>query len=329
MKLFFIIIALIALGVVAAFSASLLVRVSSGQGFGGSSPPSELEILVTTTSLPAMSVVNSSHITKDKVPSADLPAGYLTSPVQAIGRVLAMPLVEGQILTQSCFVTEGTAAQLAAALPEGMRAFTVTLARQSISGGFLYPGCVVDIVATFRLPGREVGEAVATTLLEGIQVLAVRDLSVVAMQTNETERGPARGVPAASASRQELTVTLMVDSGQAEALQLAVEYGKISVAMRNPLDKRPVDSDTTVLSQGTLAKLGSALEPRVAARMAQMAGQPFDPNDPNALIFAPANKANAPAKKPSWLITVIRGQEVEEKQMETPGGGGAEANTKK
>jgi len=325
MRLALIIIILIFLGIAAAFFASMLIRVAREQGLIGSNLVPEEDIVVAAQSLPAMSVVTSSHLRKEKVPKAKLSQGYLSSLVQAIGRVLAVPVVEGQILTQSCFVTEGTAAQLAAVLPEGMRAFTVTLSRQSVSGGFLYPGCVVDVLASFRLAGREAGEAVSTTLLQEIEVLAVKDLSVVSMEQDEMEKGSVKGPY--TGRQQELTVTLMVDSRQAEALQLAVEYGKISLAMRNPLDKRPVDMDATVLSQGQLAKLGYALEPQVAAALA---AQPLDPNNltapnvgsDNTKAVTSADKeaqASPPNKRPSWLVTVIRGQKVQEQQMDIHG----------
>ena len=55
----------------------------------------------------------------------------------------------------------------------------------------------------------------------------------------------------------------MVDSKQAEALQLATDNGSISLAIRNPLDKKMVDMEATVLSQGRLANLGAVLTPAV------------------------------------------------------------------
>jgi pilus assembly protein CpaB len=334
MRLVLIIIVLIFLGVVAAFSASLLVRFTRGQGLVSGNPASaQVDIVVAKGSLPAMSVVTSSNISKEKHAKEKLPEGYLSSPVEAIGRVLGIAVVEGQILTASCFVTEGSSAQLAAALPPGMRAVAVTLSSGAVTGGLLYPGCVIDILASFRLASREGGEAVSTTLLQGIQVLAVRDVTIVSKDRGDAEKKTPLG-PVASPSSGSVTVTLMVDSKQAEALQLAVDFGKISVVMRNPLDRRAVDMDATVLRQGQLARLGTALEPQVAAALTQAPLPAVDPNDPNALKAVPGvntgAKGSAPAKKPSWLVTIIRGQKVQEQQMDIAGTGGAtEADTKK
>ena len=149
------IIVLVVLGVLAALFASILVSASRTQSSTRMNSSSDAEVVLVTKSLPAMSVLTSFFVTKDAASKNKLPEGYLSSPVQAIGRVLAVPVVEGQVLTESCFVTEGTGAQLAAALPEGMRAVSVTLSRQSVTGGLLYPGCVVDVLASFRLPSSE------------------------------------------------------------------------------------------------------------------------------------------------------------------------------
>jgi len=332
MRLVLIIVVLIFLGLAAAFSASLLVRFTRGQGLPGANSASEVDIVIAKQALPAMSVVTSANISKEKHAKEKLPEGYLSSAVEAIGKVLGVAVVEGQILTESCFVAEGTSAQLAAALPPGMRAFALTLTSGAVSGGLLDPGCVVDIIAAFRLSGREVGEAVSTTLLQGIQVLAVRDVTVVSAERADAEKKTPLG-PTASRSSGSVTVTLMVDSKQAEALQLAVDYGKITLIMRNPLDKRAVDIDATVLSQGQLARLGTALEPQVAAAMTQAplpAAHPVDPNDPNAVKADKPAQPSAPAKKPSWLVTIIRGQKVSEQEMDTSGTGGrTETKTRK
>jgi Flp pilus assembly protein CpaB len=99
----------------------------------------------------------------------------------------------------------------------------------------------------------------------------------------------------------------MVDSKQAEALQLAVTYGRISLAMRNPLDKSPIDSEATLLSQGRLAKLGSALNPTdltAEGEKDQIIGEP------------PETKEVLPQEKPSWSMTVIRGTDVKEQDLD-------------
>jgi pilus assembly protein CpaB len=258
------VIALIILGVLAAVSASILVSTlrTESSGSADKATPSDVEVALAKRSLPAMSVITSDHVVKRTAPRDKLPEGQPSSPAQAIGRVLAVPVVEGQVLTESCFVTEGTGALVAAALPYGMRAVSVSLSNRSLSGGLLYPGCVVDVLASFKLRSsdRVRGQGISTTLLRGIQVLAVEEDSIVSRKEDKVEKGFG-----GRATSRRVAVTLMVDPRQAEALQLASENGSISLAMRNPLDKGPVDIDATVLSQGRLANLGSLLTPAVFA----------------------------------------------------------------
>ncbi len=309
------IVLLLVLGLLAAGLATILVNALRADELRKKIPD---EILIAKTSLPAMSVISADHITTQKSPKGNLPAGYLYSPVQAIGRVLAKQIVEGQTLTESCFITSGDEAQFAAALPPGMRAISVMLPKDSVKGGVLYPGCSVDVLAAFTLSAsfRSKGEAIATTLLHNIRVLAVGDETIVTKKT-KLDRVPDSAAQSAS---NVVTVTLEVDPKQAEALQLAMKYGSVSLALRNPLDKTPLEIGGTVLSEGQLAKLGSLMDTTVS-------GKNVDPNS-LAAIFG-AIDINSPQRgasnilesqrQPRWVITVIRGAEVKEQEIPLDG----------
>jgi pilus assembly protein CpaB len=328
---------------VAAVSASILVNVlrADPPGSAEKSSSSDIEVAMAKTSLPAMSVITSDYVVEHTASKDKLPEGQLCTPAQAIGRVLAVPVVKGQVLTEACFVTQGTGAQLAAALPYGMRAVSLTLSGKSLTGGLLYPGCVVDVLAAFKLSStqRSKGEGLSTTLLRGVQVLAVEGKSVISKRDDKAEKrlGGTRGV------NSRITVTLMVDPRQAEALQLAAENGSISLAMRNPLDRSRVPVDATVLSQGRLARLGSMLTPAV---FAAQTGGAF-PEEQSAVSYSLTDKSkgekikipgreNTTEKReflesmfmgeeeyaeklsPNWGVTVIRGREVEQEEFDIP-----------
>ena len=55
-------------------------------------------------------------------------------------------------------------------------------------------------------------------------------------------------------------VTLMVDPSQAESLQLAMTYGQLRLALRNPLDKTAAGSDGVLMSD-----LSDEIAKRIAA----------------------------------------------------------------
>lgn len=321
---------LILMGLVAAASTAILVKTLRGGSDEGSVPSDT--VVLAAKSLPAMTVITSDYVTESTVERDELPEEYLSSSVKAVGRVLGVSVVEGQVLTESCFVSKGTGAQLAAALPHGMRAVTITVSSRNISGGLLYPGCVVDVLASFRMERseRKRGQALSTTLLHGIQVLAVEGVSVVSEKSDVEEA--TGGVLKQRGSSQYLTITLMVDPKQAEALQLARMYGSIALAMRNPLDKYAVDTDATVLSEGQLARLGSTLSPTVMAAKRLLAQVlPRDANDPNGTaftetvfserVFQDFFGTEEGTDRPShWAVTVIRGTEVKEQELDIPKG---------
>jgi len=318
------------LGLLASLSASILVKFLRSNDSDINVLSSETEVVLVLKNMPAMSILESSNVAVKKIPKEKLPDEYLSSAVQAVGKILAVPVVEGQVLTESCFIANGTRAQVAASLPIGMRAVAVSLTSTTISGGLLYPGCVVDVLASFRLPSSERGEALSTTLLRGVHVLAVEGTSVVSKEADEEQKTSSR------ASLGRLTVTLMVDSRQAEALQLATEQGKISLALRNPLDKKPVDTEATLLSQGRLAQLGSAMSAAIltAKDRTDTNGLPVTNYISAAGMQKETDGGNSSPQqrisrrrdfnetigdgKLSWPVTVIRGSQIQQQDLDMP-----------
>lgn len=317
------IIVLLILGIAAAASAAILVGIlrTDSSTSASKNSSSNVEVAMAKISMPAMTIMTLDHVIKEEVAKEDLPEGRLSSPSKVIGKVLAVPVVKGQILTDSCFVTEGTGALLAAALPYGMRAVSINLSSRAIPDELLlYPGCVVDVIVSFKLSSadRSKGQAISTTMLRGIQVLAVAGDSVVSKQDKE-------GKSTAKARRTGSTVvvTLMVEPKQAEALQLAANNGSISLAIRNPLDKRPVDMEATILSQGRLASLGSVLTPAVLATVQreqgpsaeQAQGDSTTDTDIMGQQFI-SDEEYRIRQSPRWGITVIRGREATVEELD-------------
>lgn len=328
------IIVLLILGIAAAASAAILVGIlrTDSSTSASKNSSSNVEVAMAKISMPAMTIMTLDHVIKEEVAKEDLPEGRLFSPSKVIGKVLAVPVVKGQILTDSCFVTEGTGALLAAALPYGMRAVSINLSSRAIPDELLlYPGCVVDVLVSFKLSSadRSKGQAISTTMLRGIQVLAVAGDSVVSKQDKE-------GKSTAKARRTGSTVvvTLMVEPKQAEALQLAANNGSISLAIRNPLDKRPVDMEATILSQGRLASLGSVLTPAVLATVQreqgpsaeQAQGDSTTDTDIMGQQFI-SDEEYQIRQSPRWGITVIRGREVTVEELNSHQGAPAVAAT--
>jgi len=256
------IIVLVVLGLTAALCTALLTASIRAQQFREvvHMPSPDIKILVAAKDLRAMTTVDAALIAEKTVPSNHAPETYFSEPAQIIGKVLTLPMTEGQVFTRASFPIEGTGSHLAGLLPQGKRAVSVSLSDYSGLEGLLYPGCVVDVLASFRVGSQSaLGKAVSTTLLENIEILAVENLTVGSLSE---ERG--NSLRSSQQTNKKLLVTLLVDSKQAEALQLAMEHGSISLAMRNPKDTRVIDRDATLLSEGRLAQLAAILAPTVS-----------------------------------------------------------------
>jgi Flp pilus assembly protein CpaB len=89
-------------------------------------------------------------------------------------------------------------------------------------------------------------------------------------------------------------VTLLVDSKQAKALQLAMEQGTLSLALRNPLDVADADRDAfwaaSLMGNGVQRGNGQGARPTLAI----------------------------PAEAPRWEMTIMRGGAVETKSFPMP-----------
>ena len=224
------VIALVALGTVAALCATVLVGAlrSSDRVDVAEADTQALEttIVVAARDLPPGLLLKSDALAVEKISIPAAPENFIADKLLAVGKVLGVAMVKDQPILTSDFA-EGSGLRLAAALPPGMRAVGISLGGSSGLHGLLYAGCNVDVLATYR-PER--GKAPVTRiLLERVRVLGIEDQTIVSSQKN-------RGNSNRSYRRNEMVV-LMLDAQQARVLQSAAASGAISLAMRHPLDE--------------------------------------------------------------------------------------------
>jgi len=259
------------LGIGAAVSASVLVatlKVAPPPVAGNSQTPQEVQIVVAARPLSAMSIVDGRAVSVKTVPSNQAPDRCMRRPADVIGKLLTVPIVEGQVFTSNCFADEKSGARLASALATGMRAVSVSLKPEK--AGMLYPGCIVDVLVSLNRPSTEgsgIKEAMSMTLLQSVEVLAIDDTSVMSDDVHAEPPAPETTSAGPRRERRDRLVTLMVNSNQAKALQLAAQYGAVSLALRNPLDANPVETDSTMLSDlaDEYTRIVAALSPPPSA----------------------------------------------------------------
>ena len=311
------IVLLVAFGVVAAVSAMLLVQAlmvpdSETQAEQAPVEP-EVQVVVATRDLAAMAVLESDAVESRTVPQSDAPEEALNNPVQAVGKVLATPVVEGQALTRRSFVRDDSTAQLAASLPSGKRAVTVSLSDHAGLSGLLYPGSVVDVIATIRMEVEDASgtsEQAATTLLQGLQVLGVGGETVVSSNDENGRSGGGR-------SR---LVALLVNPKQAQILRLAMAHGSVSLAMRNPSDAQADAEVTTWLSE--IARVdtrpGRDQAQADALMIQQLQEALAEAQAERDRLVAEAGSESAAPPSRRWEVQIIRGNDSETLELTWP-----------
>jgi pilus assembly protein CpaB len=229
------IIALVALGLLAGLCAALLVisMQAPRQKPGPANDPAlevpeSINMLVAKDDLSPRDLVVSDSVDTRTALRKDFQGTY-TDPAQIIGKVLLVPMKKGQPFTAACFAGDNERMRLASALEPGKRAVCLTLEDPSGIERIIYPGSMVDVLATLKTRVDEENEqSVSFTLLQNVMVLAVGQQTIVTEQAAPDAKEPKPNTDA--------TVTLIVDSAQAEQLRLAAASGKVSVVMRNPMD---------------------------------------------------------------------------------------------
>jgi pilus assembly protein CpaB len=163
----------------------------------------------------------------------DLPKGAISSEKEALNRVALYPVSANSPLISTELSPLSGAEGIPATIDPGYRAVSVTITDVSGVAGLIQPGAHVDVL--FTRPGT-MAEAITSTILQNVRVLAIGHV----VQIGQVVDPKAAKVPVA---------TLVVTPEDAQKLELAKNQGRISLSLRNPLDKsagvdgRPVSTD--------------------------------------------------------------------------------------
>ena len=175
----------------------------------------------------------------------DLPKGMIAQERDAEDHVLLYPVNAFEVLNSSRLSAWTKAEGVPATIQPGKRAIAVPVTDSSGVAGLIQPHSRVDVL--FTRTG-SAAEASTITILQDIEVLAVGRLT----QTGQTVDPRAPKVPVA---------TLLVTPEEARRLELAKNQGRISLALRNPLDRS--------LAADSRAVTAEALDPMIYARTAR------------------------------------------------------------
>jgi pilus assembly protein CpaB len=201
-----------------------------------------VQIVVATQPLEFGTKLIPQNIRLQTWPAASVPEGAFTTIPDALrdNRVALRPIVPGEPILASKVSGKEGRATLAALLPDGMRATSVTVSAVSGVAGFVLPGTMVDVLLTRKIegPGAEREDLRSDVVLQNVEVLAVDQLS------NNKEGKP-------KVSR---TATLAVTLYDAQRLAIAAKVGTLSLVLRK-VEAAPGSAEGTPASAQSFASV--------------------------------------------------------------------------
>ena len=183
-----------------------------------------VDVLVTTADMEIGHVVTERTLAWQRWPRANLNPKYVTRSQKPdaqrslIGAAARQPLFAGEPVTDAKLVKRDNASVLAVMLRDGYRAVTIKVDEAQGLGGLVKAGDQVDVLLAHTLKNSgEPDQQIAEVIVQGVRVLGVgQDI-----KTAEDKNKPAK------------SITIEVDSEQAEAITLGRSLGTLSLALRS------------------------------------------------------------------------------------------------
>lgn len=152
------------------------------------------------------------------------------------GGIVRKQLRAGQPVAPDDITKAGDGGFLSAVLEPGMRAVSIGVTATTGAAGFIAPGDRVDLIVTHRIRTARREETAQQDTV--VSETFVRDVRVVAVDQSLNTENKAQLAK---------NVTVEVNEHQAEQIAVAMEMGKISLALRSAL---PVEPGTEITQSG-------------------------------------------------------------------------------
>ena len=204
----------------------------------GAPAPEMITVVVANVDMTRGGMITPEMVQVREFPKGLVPMGALTKLEDAIDRTIGVPISKDEPLLEAKLSPKGSGRGMAALIPKGMRAFTITTPTLASGvAGFILPGNKVDVLLTITDGGdSETGGGSTTTLLQKVEILAV----------DQRTDAPAENKVDANLLR---SVTLVVNPSQAKQLDLGQNRGMLHLSLRNPDDQeRDVSTPATLRS---------------------------------------------------------------------------------
>jgi pilus assembly protein CpaB len=214
------------IGLAVAVVAGLLLSVFIYHEFQIASTPAPVvvmkQIVVASGPLPLGTRLSSKDLRTIPWPTDAPVANMFAKPEDCENRALITSVAENEPILESKLAPVAAGAGLAATIPEGMRALSVSVNDVVSVAGFVTPGAMVDVLST---GATKASGNITLTVLENVRILA-------ANQRIESRNGRPESVT---------VMTLLVNPADAAKLVMASSSGKIQLALRNTIDSQNTD----------------------------------------------------------------------------------------
>ena len=234
-----------------------------------------VEAVVAAAEVPVGTLLTKDHVKLVGWPSSSPVPGSFSSIDAVIGRAAIVSIVENEPITETKLASREAGAGLPPTIPPGMRAMSVKVNEVIGVAGFVVPGTHVDVLATIT----EGNEPITRTVVSNVLVLAAGT-----RYDQDEPRKDGKPIPTT-------VVTIVVTPPDAERISLASTEGKVMLALRNPLDTQPTET------QGV----------RLANLLAAPAKPPVEKKVKGVKMVVPAKAPPAPPVPPPYVVEAIRG----------------------
>jgi pilus assembly protein CpaB len=258
-------------------------------------PVSNLEmeaIIVAAVDLDIGTKLDAQNVKLEDWPKGKIPADALRTIDEVADQYCNTRLFAGEpILTKKLMDTSDPSATVK--IPDGYVVLPVKIELDTVIG-LIQPGDLVDVMVFLR-QGPDIPRTDTYTILRMVRVFAVNS------QTDRTVDEKGREVGAK-------TVSLLVKPRQSEKLTLAMELGKIRLALRRPTDEIADESEIDSLLPAIFRVSGGQVAmdlPKQETTVATpVATEPVAPPPP--VVIAPP----PPAPAPKWQMRIMTPHEV-------------------
>ncbi|CAN5380861.1 Flp pilus assembly protein CpaB [soil metagenome] len=255
-----------------------------GKGVAAMPSAPMTKVVVAKVDLDPGQQITLDDLTTIEIPAQSAPADAFKDPALLRDRAVISAVIKGQLMFDGLLAGQGVDGGLTALVPKGMRAVSVEVSESSGLAGLLVPGCRVDVIATLRQDNSQI----AKTIVEDAKVQAIG----VKLSRGKSDD---KGAPAAK------TVTLIVSTKDAEAIELASNSGRPRLVLRGTSDTDRFAGPGITFAEltGTSVSTPQDTAPQPSSGWDRLL---------SALLNHPGNGSDVtPAQPVRWPVQIIRG----------------------